>query len=226
MLACDVVDEFLDEDGFPHARAAEEADFAAFDERRHEVDGFNARLEYFRFRALAGEMRRVLMDGQARDILVHRFLAVDGLAHDIEHPAENRFSHGNGNGLARVHRLRLACKSRGIAHCDTTGAIKSQMLNDFEDERRALVLDLERMLDRRKAFIETHVYDGADDLNYSSCTHTLKRLYPLSKKFLADKKSGFGSLSSSNHCHTSSNLSGSIRRGSPDFQSATRFKVM
>ena len=52
-----VVDEFHDEHGLAHPRAAEGADFAAFQERADEVDYFDARFQHFRAGGLLVQRR-------------------------------------------------------------------------------------------------------------------------------------------------------------------------
>ena len=43
----DVVDQFHDDDGFAHACAAEQADFAALQERLNQIDDLDAGLKHF-----------------------------------------------------------------------------------------------------------------------------------------------------------------------------------
>ncbi len=54
----DVADQFLDQHGLAHARAAEQADLAALGKRGEQVDGFQAGLELFRGGHLLFKRRR------------------------------------------------------------------------------------------------------------------------------------------------------------------------
>jgi hypothetical protein len=59
----DIVDQFLNQHGLADARAAEQADLAAFGVRRQQIDDLDAGDKNFRFGRLLGIGRRRLMDG-------------------------------------------------------------------------------------------------------------------------------------------------------------------
>ncbi len=65
VLQRDVVDQLLDQDGLAGAGAAEEADLAAADVRRDQVDDLDARLEDLDRRGELAEGRRVAVDRPA-----------------------------------------------------------------------------------------------------------------------------------------------------------------
>ncbi len=71
VLAGDVVDEFLNDDGLADAGAAEEADLAALEERLDEVDDLDAGLEHL----FAG---RLLVEGGGLTVDREMYLGVDG----------------------------------------------------------------------------------------------------------------------------------------------------
>ena len=62
VLGRDVVDQLLDDDGLAHARAAEQADLAALQERLDQVDDLDAGLEHLLAGRLLVERRRLAMD--------------------------------------------------------------------------------------------------------------------------------------------------------------------
>ena len=49
MFGRNVADEFLDDNCFPHSRAAEEPDFSAFQKRTNEINDFDSGFQNFRF---------------------------------------------------------------------------------------------------------------------------------------------------------------------------------
>ena len=101
-----VVDKFLYKHGFTHARAAEQAYFAALCVRREQVYYFYARFEYFRRGRLFGKFGRFAMYARALDILVKRRAAVYRFAENVKHSAENGFTYGYGySAIVRLHGL-------------------------------------------------------------------------------------------------------------------------
>ena len=174
MLQRDVVDELHDDDGLAHARAAEQADLAALQERLDQVDDLHAGLEHFHRRRLLVKARRLAMDGIAlggvdRAQLVHR------VADDVQHAAQRLATHGNGDGPAEIDGLHAAHHAFGRLHGDAAHAAFAQLLLDFEDDvqRRwngeAFAGDAQRRVNRRQRRLrELHVHRGTCDLNYVS----------------------------------------------------------
>ena len=150
MLARDVVDQLLDQHRLADAGAAEEADLAAADVRRDQVDHLDARLEDLQLRGQLAERRRIAVD---RPALAGRgFLAVDGIADHVPHAAERLVADGNRDRLARVDDLRAAREAVGGVHRDRADAVVAEMLLHLRDQlRRAAAcdghLDAERVVD-------------------------------------------------------------------------------
>src|SRR5581483_5339316 len=97
----DVVDELLDEHGLADARAAEQADLAAFRIRSEEVHDLDPGDENFGFRRLIGVGRRRLVN-RALSFRLDRTRFVDRLADDVDDAPEHRFADGNRDRLAGV----------------------------------------------------------------------------------------------------------------------------
>ncbi len=62
------MNQLLDQDGFAHARAAEQPDFAAFQVRLDQVHNLDARLEHFELCGLVFERRRGAVNREARRV--------------------------------------------------------------------------------------------------------------------------------------------------------------
>ena len=182
VLQGDIVNQLHDDDGFAHARAAEQPDLAALQVRLEQVDHLDARLEHLQLGGLVLEIGRRAMNGPA--LLGHdRSVGkVDRLAEHIQHAAERLWADRHRNPLAEVHRAHAALHPVGRLHRDRADAVLAEMLLDFRDDvdlprlgRRRL--DVQCVVDLRQvARLELHVQDGADDLNDSSDTLLCHRI--------------------------------------------------
>ena len=170
VLAGDVVDQLLDQHGLADAGAAEEADLAALDVRRDQVDDLQAGLEDLHVRREVAEARRVAMDRPALDLAVRRLLLVDRLADHVPEPAEGHVADGHRDRRTRVDHVRAAGEAVGRVHGDGTNAIVAEMLLHLGDHRRGAAVraghvDPQRGVDLRQAIREDGVDDDALDLD-------------------------------------------------------------
>ncbi len=159
----DVVDQLLDEHGLADARAAEQADLAALGVRREQVDDLDAGDENLRFRRLLDIGRRGLMDRAAR-LHRHRAGFVDRLADDVHDAPERARADRHGDRPAGVLHLLAAHQTLGNVHRDAAHGVFAQMLRDFQNQARALVVGFQRVENGRQFAVELHVDDGADHL--------------------------------------------------------------
>ena len=99
----DARDHLLDQHGLAHAGAAEQADLAALDVGREQVDDLDAGLEHLGLRLELVERRRLAVDAPALlDVERLALLEVEALAEGVEHVAEGRVADGNGDRAAGV----------------------------------------------------------------------------------------------------------------------------
>ncbi len=112
VLPRDVVDQLLDEHGLADSGAAEEADLAALDVGRDQVDDLDARLEDLHFRRQVAERRRIAVDRPALGVWQARPLVVDRLAENVPEPAERRLADGHRDRGAGVEDVDAARRGR------------------------------------------------------------------------------------------------------------------
>ena len=169
VLRGDVVDELLDEHGLAQPRAAVEADLAAADERRREVDDLHARLEDLELRRQVGEVGCVTVNRPALCAL-HRLRLVDLLADDVPDPAERRRADRDADGRARVDDVGAARQPVRGVHGHRADAVVTQVLLHLGDEVASPAVrvghgDTERVRDLGEALGEDGVDDDALDLD-------------------------------------------------------------
>ena len=167
VLGRDVVDQLLDEHGLAHACAAEEADLAALDVRREQVDHLDARLEDLGRRGERLEGRRIAVDLPARRRVDRGVVAlVDRLTEHVEDAPERGLADGDADRRARVVGDGAARQAVGGIHGDGADAIVAEMLLHLGHERAAVGhRDLERVVDRRQVAVEHGVEHDALDFD-------------------------------------------------------------
>jgi hypothetical protein len=106
VLLGDVVDQLLDQNRLADACAAEEADLAAADIGRDQVDDLDARLEDLDLRRQVAERRGIAVDRPA--LAARLVLAVDRVADHVPHAAERLVADRDGDRIAGVDDLRTA----------------------------------------------------------------------------------------------------------------------
>src|SRR6185437_2473973 len=174
VLLGDVIDEFHDDHGLAHARAPEQPDLSAFQERLDEVNYLHAGFKHLCRGGLLVEGRRRPVNGQALGgldgaKLIHRF------ANHVHHPAQRARSYGHGDGLAQVNGLHAAHHAVGGLHGYAARPALAQVLLDFQHDvdlhRRveAVAHYPHRLVNRRQlGFFELHVHYRSGDLYYVS----------------------------------------------------------
>src|SRR5207248_11619906 len=101
VLLGDVVHQFHDHNRLAYARATEESDLAAFQERLDQIDNFDSRFEHLLagrllFKARRRTMDRPLLGGAKGPKLVYR------LADYVDDPANSRLSYMYRNGTSKI----------------------------------------------------------------------------------------------------------------------------
>ena len=173
----DAVDELQDDDGLAHAGAAEQADLAALDVGSQQVDDLDAGLEDLGGGLQFFKGRSGTVDGPPLHVGGKRFALVDGLAQQVEQPAQSGLAHGHGDGLAGVDHFHAAGEAVGGVHGHRAHLVVAQVLLHFGDQvdpaRRGLDVDLEGVVDGRQRLGELHIEHRPDDLYDLAFVHRL-----------------------------------------------------
>src|SRR5262249_51248650 len=148
--------------------AAEESDFAAFDERREKVNGLETSLENFSLGRLTNESRRMCVDGIALCAFRSGLFAVYRVAYHIKHSAKSSFAYRHGNRRAGIGDFKVSRKACGVLHGNAAHTVEPEVLCDFERKRLALMLHMQSVLYSRKPFLKPYVDDRTDYLSDSS----------------------------------------------------------
>ena len=174
MLLGDVVDEFLDEYRLAHARAAEQSNFAAFQERLDQVNNLHAGFKHL-------GSRRLFMERRSRPVNRHPLLVfdrtqlVDGLTDDVHDASQRAVSHRHGDRPTEVNRLHPAHHAVGGFHSNAACAPFAQVLLHLEDDidrlrhLEAIADHAQRLVNGGQARLgELHVHRRSSDLHYVS----------------------------------------------------------
>ena len=130
----DVVDQLLDDHGLAHAGAAEQADLAALQVGRQQVDHLDAGDQDLRRGRLFLEGRRIAVDRVALR-RVDRAALVDRLADHVQDAAQRLRPDRHGDRPAGVHHLLAAHQAVGAVHGDAAHGALAQFLRHFQHQR-------------------------------------------------------------------------------------------
>ena len=196
VLLRDVIDQLLNQDGLADARAAEQTDLAAAQERLNQVNDLDAGLEHLQVGGLLFEFRRVAMDritlfgGDSAEV-------VNRLADDVQDAPQSDLADGHRDRPARVNRLHAAHHAFGRLHRDGADAPLAQVLFDFADDvnrRRHIEAfrdDAQRRVNLRQILLaKFHVNDGADDLHDLACGPAVAAYVSVARHNLSVNSSG------------------------------------
>jgi peptide chain release factor 1 len=127
------VNQFLNQNGFAHARAAKQANLSALQVRLGKVNDFNAGLKHFErgrliFKRRGWAMNRIALVGLDWAELVDRF------TENVQHAAKNGAANGDGDRFAKVDRLHAADQTFVGLHRDGADAAFTEVLLDFGDD--------------------------------------------------------------------------------------------
>ncbi len=129
---CNVVDEFLDENGLTYASAAEKADFTAFEVRFQKVYDLDSGKEDFLGGGKVFELRRVTVNGQGFHAvqLLHSVYGVSGNVHDT---AADLPANRHGDGSVGVFYVQSPAEAVRGVHGDGAHGILSNVLLHLQD---------------------------------------------------------------------------------------------
>ena len=163
MALCDVVNEFLNENGLANASAAEQADLAALCIRREQVDNFDPGDEDFGLGRLVSEQGRFCVDrvGLCR---ANGAAFVNGLTNDVHDAAKRHGANGHRNLRAGVADWLTTGQAFGCVHGDGADGVFAQMLRHFKDQAVAVIVGFKRRQNRWQLASEGDIDNSADDL--------------------------------------------------------------
>jgi hypothetical protein len=127
VLQGDVVDQLHDQHGLPDPGATEEAGLAALHVRLDEIHHLDAGLEHLDLGGLLLVGGGQPVDGQCR-LGLHGAEAVHGVAQNVDHPAQRRVTHRDGDRSLQIDHLQAALQSLGGLHGHGPHAALSQVL--------------------------------------------------------------------------------------------------
>ncbi len=128
-----VVDEFQDDDGLAHARAAEQPDFSAAPVGRQQVHDLDAGLEHLDLYRLIDELRRGPVDGQELGG-GDRAALVDRPSHHVDDAPENLAAHRHHDGRAGILHRHAAHQAVGGVHGHAAHGLLAQVLRHLDDQ--------------------------------------------------------------------------------------------
>src|SRR5690606_23082399 len=189
----DADDHLLDEHRLAHAGAAEQADLAALDVRRRQVDDLDARLQHLGLRLQLRELGGV--PGDVPVLVGLELLAlfeVEALADGVEDLALDAVADRDLDLGAGVGHLGAADQAVGRGHADGADLVVTQVLRDLHGEARGLLalpdLDVQRVEDLRNGIArEFDVDDRPDDPYDASHSISVSHRYsfPAAERALA-----------------------------------------
>ncbi len=169
MLAGQVRDQLLNENGLADAGSSEEADLAAAHVRRDQVDDLDPGLEDLDLRRQLVERGRVAVNRPALGAGRKRLLAVDRIAEHVPDASQRHLADRDRDRCPGVDHGGTAGDAVGRVHCDSADAIVTEMLLHLCDQLAAFgARDAERRVDRGKPVREDGVDHDAFDLDQAA----------------------------------------------------------
>ena len=168
VLRRNTVDHLGDEHGLAHAGTAEQADLAACDVRRQQVDDLDAGLEHASRRFERIEGGGVTVDLPPLHVLEAFGGLVEGFAPDVPDVAEHLLAHRHGDAVAGVAYRGAAHQTVGRLEADRADPAVAELLGDLGEDGDGLAFEFDVELDRivqlgQRAAGEFDVDHGAGD---------------------------------------------------------------
>src|SRR5690242_6026518 len=110
MNLSDVVDEFLDQYGFPKTCSSKESNFSSLNHWRKQIDNFDTSFQDFSFGTLVFEGWRFAMDRICFRYSYGRSF-IDRLTHDVDDTIQGLFAHRHGDLITSLGHFLSATQA-------------------------------------------------------------------------------------------------------------------
>ena len=159
-----VPDQFLNQNGFAHTGAAEQADFAASGVGSQQVDDLDAGLQNLGGGALFIKSGGFPVNGPLFGG-IHRALFVNGFSQHIEHPAQGGFPYRGLDGVAGGHDLIATAQTFAGGKQDAAHGAVSDFPGDFHHTALTVLFHDQLLVDLRQAALgELYIHHGTQHL--------------------------------------------------------------
>ncbi|EKD29469.1 MAG: hypothetical protein ACD_78C00393G0003 [uncultured bacterium (gcode 4)] len=168
---CDIMDEFLHDDGLPNSGSSKESDFPSFEHRSDEINDFDTGFEDF---CLSWELSEIGSFAMNREFIVRFWCGelIDRISEDIKHTTENLWTNRDADRGFGCDNFETTLDPVSWVHSDTSDDTVTELLLDFEDEFRRSTLDFEGIVDSWDVSItELDIDNDPDNFFDNSCLH-------------------------------------------------------
>ena len=163
--------ELLNKYGLTYTGASEQTDLSALRIRLEQVYYLDACFEDLYRRADLIKPRRLSVYRKSLSTLRNSIAAVDRLAENVEHPAENIVSYRYSDGIACSLDLHAAAHTFGAGEHDASYLAAADMLSYLHDTLLAVYHDGKSVIDLRQLpFFKFYIYYRSGDL-YDTSGH-------------------------------------------------------
>ena len=171
MLCSDILDKFLDQNGFTNAGTTEQTNLTTLCIRSKKVDDLDTCLQNLYGWFLIFETWRISVDHPMLCI-IQSFSTVNCLSKNIKKSSKSAVSHRNLDSTSCGNYFSVSLKSLTGAQHNAANHIISQMLRNFHNAFLTIVFDFKGVLDIRKiAILKNNIYNRSHDLYNLTFTH-------------------------------------------------------
>ena len=171
MLVGHIAYKLLNEHRLSHAGAAKQADLAALGVGCQQIHHLDARLQDLGGGDHIRKGGRCPVNGHP--LRLHRSLAVDGVAHHIEHPPQGGLSHRHSHRRAGVHGGAAPGDTVGGEQRYTAHRVRAQLLHGLHDHLAVLQLNFDCVVNvRQMSGRELHIHHRAGDPSDNTVFHS------------------------------------------------------
>ncbi len=167
MAFCDVVDQFLNQNGLADTGTAEQADLAALGIWCQQVNDLDAGDEDFSLGGLIDEFRGRTVNWQGLISLDRAFL-VNRLTDNVHDTAEGSGTDRHVDRRTGIGNFLTADQTVGGVHGDCPDGVFTKMLCDFENQSDITDLGGQCVHDCWQIAVKLHIHHGAQNLGNPS----------------------------------------------------------
>ena len=206
-----VVNQFLDQDGFTNSGTTEKSNLTTFKVRGKKVDNLNPCFKDFRRGRQFIKSWSFLMNWLTLCVFCERSFQVNGISQNIEDTSQSFFTYWYRDWTTCVQYFHSTSQTICWFHGDSTDHTISQLQGYFKDDfcfSFVIFVDDKCIVNLRKFFpcCKQNVYNGTDNLSNFTWTHLLLLFYIRYCRFLAQLGPNTLRKSNSNHVSSICNL--------------------